>query len=117
MITYTTVTNGALIDLGVYSLPPGNPAQPNYWPLVTAVLPSSFLGGDFKVREATLYNEGKRKQIMTTLGGVAHALVSILDKPEQTKNKRIQWWCLTEISVLCERPRDPGHHRRRAGHI
>lgn len=86
-ITCTTVTNGALIDLGVYSLPPGNPAQPNCWPLVNAVLPRGFLGVDFNARKATLYDEGKRKPNMTTLGDVAHALVSILDKREETKNK------------------------------
>jgi hypothetical protein len=53
-------------------------------------LPSGFLGVDFKARKATLYDEGKRRQNMTTLGGVAHALVSILDRPEETKNKDIR---------------------------
>jgi hypothetical protein len=59
---------------------------------LSPILPNGSLGVDFKARKATLYDEGKRKQNMTTLalGSVARALVSILNKPEEVKNTDVR---------------------------
>jgi len=67
-ITYTIVINGPFLDFG---------------------LNHGFLGPDLKKKQITYLDGGNAKFSTTTLANVAKAVVGVLTKPEETKNRAV----------------------------
>lgn len=65
-------------------------------------LKSDFLHFDLKNRKAEILGDGTRKSSNSTLGQVAKAVVQVLLKEEETKNRvlLIQSFCVSQLDVL-----------------
>lgn len=65
-------------------------------------LRESFLHFDLKTRKAEIIDDGNTKSSQATLAQIAKATVSILQRPEATKNKMlfIQSFCVSQNDVL-----------------
>lgn len=65
-------------------------------------LATGFLHFDLKNRKAQILGDGTKKSSNSTLGQVGKAVVQILLKPEETKNRvlLVQSFCISQLDVL-----------------